>query len=151
MLFGMLILSAAKSAIHEIEAFIVFLIAAVLLSGAAIVDAIINARTQLETTFRPAQGTSTNNKPPPLPTPARYPAPSESDVDLPDESTISEIDQLGDDEELADEMFNDAKDFASDGKKEKAISTLREIVRRYPDTQAAEKARRNLQKNPTSP
>lgn len=37
-LFGALILSAAKSAIHEIEAFILFVIGAVFISGAAIVD-----------------------------------------------------------------------------------------------------------------
>ncbi len=150
-LFGMLILSAANGAIHEIEAFIVFLIAAVLLTGAAVVDAIINARTQLENTFRLAQVTTTNNKPLPLPASFRGSPPSEFVVDLPNESTFTEIDQLADDEELANELFNDAKNFASDGKREKAIVTLREIVRQYPHTQAAEKARRNLQKSPTSP
>jgi cell shape-determining protein MreC len=39
-LLGATLLSAATSAIHEIEAFIFFLISAVLLSGAAIVEAI---------------------------------------------------------------------------------------------------------------
>lgn len=37
---GFLVLVTAKSAIHEIEAFILFLIAAVLLSGAAIMQAL---------------------------------------------------------------------------------------------------------------
>jgi len=37
MFAGMMIMLASKSAIHEIEAFVLFLIAAVLLSGAAIV------------------------------------------------------------------------------------------------------------------
>lgn len=41
-LAGFGILVAAKSAVHEIEAFVVYVVAAVLLSGAAIVDAILN-------------------------------------------------------------------------------------------------------------
>ncbi|MDB5384790.1 MAG: hypothetical protein JWM11_436 [Planctomycetaceae bacterium] len=40
-LVGMAVLIAAKSAIHEIEAFILFLIAAVLFVGAAVVKAIM--------------------------------------------------------------------------------------------------------------
>lgn len=39
-LIGGTILAAAESAIHEIEAFILFLIAAVLASGAAVVEAV---------------------------------------------------------------------------------------------------------------
>jgi len=38
--FGILILSSAKSAIHEIEAFIIFLISAVFIVGAFIVDSV---------------------------------------------------------------------------------------------------------------
>jgi hypothetical protein len=40
-LAGLVILSAANSALHEIEGFVLFVIAAVLLSGASIVDAIM--------------------------------------------------------------------------------------------------------------
>lgn len=47
-LSGITILAAATSALHEIEAFIVFVIAAVLLSGAAIVDAIHTMRRRFE-------------------------------------------------------------------------------------------------------
>lgn len=151
MLFGMAILGAAKSAIHEIEAFILFLIAAVLLIGAAIVDAIISAQTKIEAASRPAQGTTTQNRPPPLPASVGHTGLSESIANLPDESPLSEIDQSDDDEELANELFNDAKEYVSDGRKDKAISTLKELVRLYPETQAAEKARRNLQKSATSP
>jgi hypothetical protein len=43
-LAGLMIFSAAKSAIHEIEAFLLFLIGAVFLVGAAIVDAIHSQR-----------------------------------------------------------------------------------------------------------
>ena len=45
-LAGAAILSAAKSAIHEIEAFILFLVSAVFLSGACIVDAILLLRNE---------------------------------------------------------------------------------------------------------
>lgn len=41
-LVGFVILAGAKGAVHEIEAFVLYLIAAVLFSGAAVVDAIIN-------------------------------------------------------------------------------------------------------------
>ena len=37
--FGFILLAAAKSAIHEIQAFMLFLIAAVTFSGAGIIDA----------------------------------------------------------------------------------------------------------------
>ena len=38
--FGALILASAQSAIHEIEAFMLFLIAAVFIVGACVVDAV---------------------------------------------------------------------------------------------------------------
>jgi hypothetical protein len=41
-LAGFGILAAAKSAVHEIEGFALYIVAAVLFSGAAIVDALIN-------------------------------------------------------------------------------------------------------------
>ncbi len=40
-LAGFAILASAKSAVHEIEAFVLYVVAAVLFAGAAIVDAII--------------------------------------------------------------------------------------------------------------
>jgi hypothetical protein len=52
-LAGFLILASAKSAIHEIEGFILFLISAVLLSGAAVIDAVQAMRTAL---VRKAEG-----------------------------------------------------------------------------------------------
>lgn len=48
-LAGAGILTTAKSAIHEIEAFILLLIAAVLLSGAAIVEAVNELRREIAT------------------------------------------------------------------------------------------------------
>lgn len=47
-LAGAGILAAAQSAIHEIEAFLLFLISAVLLMGASVVDAIGAARRRIE-------------------------------------------------------------------------------------------------------
>ena len=41
-LAGFAITAVAKSAVHEIEAFVLYVVAAVLFSGAGIVDAIIN-------------------------------------------------------------------------------------------------------------
>ena len=40
LLAGAIIFTAAKSAIHEIEAFILFVISAVLISGAGVVEAV---------------------------------------------------------------------------------------------------------------
>ena len=47
-LVGVGILSSAKSAIHEIEAFILFLIGAVLISGVAIVEAVNGMKNRLD-------------------------------------------------------------------------------------------------------
>jgi hypothetical protein len=47
LLAGSAILVAAESAIHEIEAFILLLISAVLLTGAAIIEAINRLRKEL--------------------------------------------------------------------------------------------------------
>jgi hypothetical protein len=46
-LYGFLVLAVAKSAVHEIEAFVMFTVAAVLLSGAGIVDAVTALRNDL--------------------------------------------------------------------------------------------------------
>ena len=48
-LFGAVILSRSEGAIHEIEALICFLIGAVFLSGAGIIDAVLQARPKVET------------------------------------------------------------------------------------------------------
>ena len=52
-LFGFMMLVAAKSAIHEIEAFILFLIGAVCLSGAGIIDAMYAMQKKLLDELRP--------------------------------------------------------------------------------------------------
>ena len=46
-LFALLLLLVAKSAIHEIQAFILFLISAVCLSGAGIVEAVNTLRREV--------------------------------------------------------------------------------------------------------
>lgn len=46
-LAGTGILSAANSAVHEIEAFILFLIGAVLLSGAGVIEILLTVRREL--------------------------------------------------------------------------------------------------------
>jgi hypothetical protein len=68
-LAGAVILVAAQSAIHEIEAFILFLISAVLLVGFSVVEAINAARKKIEALV---QGPADVGKaaPPPQPAPA---------------------------------------------------------------------------------
>ncbi len=46
-IFGAVIFTGAKSAIHEIEAFVLFLISAVFFSGAGIVEAVNQLRKQI--------------------------------------------------------------------------------------------------------
>ncbi len=58
---------------------------------------------------------------------------------LPEETEI-------DDEEQAKQMFARARQHAQDGRNQQAVSGLQEIVKRFPHTQTAEQARRNLQK-----
>jgi hypothetical protein len=53
-LVGLVVFVSAKSAIHEIESFVLFLIAAVLFSGAEIVLAISRATSQLRGVVREA-------------------------------------------------------------------------------------------------
>jgi|GEM_PF-1999937 len=48
--FGFVLLMIAKTALHEIQAFILFLIAAVLLSGAGVVDVLVGIRKWLAQT-----------------------------------------------------------------------------------------------------
>lgn len=81
-LAGFLILVSAKGAVHEIEGFILWLIAAVLLTGAAIIDAIYSAIGKLKDEARADQGQhpvqSASTSEPPLaqpPAPAPEPAP----------------------------------------------------------------------------
>lgn len=52
-----------------------------------------------------------------------------------------------DDEEDATQMFAQARQYAQDGDHQHAISTLQEIVSRFPQTQTADKARRSLRKS----
>lgn len=52
-LYGASVMAIAQSAVHEIEAFILFLIGAVFVSGAAIVEAVNAVRRKLETPVHP--------------------------------------------------------------------------------------------------
>jgi len=73
-LAGAGILVDAKSAIHEIEAFMLFLISAVLLTGASVVEAINIARKKIEALVQiPAEVRKT--APPPQAAPAPPPQP----------------------------------------------------------------------------
>lgn len=70
---GLMILVAANGAIHEIEAFLLFLIAAVLIVGSAIIAAIRKAEKRVAELIQPkavsmpAPKPKANTKPPPMP------------------------------------------------------------------------------------
>jgi len=54
-----------------------------------------------------------------------------------------------DDDEQARQLFAQARQYAQDGDRQRAVFTLQEIVRRFPQTETADQARRNLQKRGT--
>jgi hypothetical protein len=49
-------------------------------------------------------------------------------------------------EELANNLYSSARALAQSGEQQKAIAALKDILRRYPTTEAAKKARRNLER-----
>ena len=55
-------------------------------------------------------------------------------------------DDTNDDEDQARQLLTRARHYAQQGEKDRAVSTLQEIVRRFPDTDTANQARKNLQK-----
>lgn len=69
------VLAAANSAIHEIEAFMLFLISAVLLTGASIIEAINIARKNIEALIRIPAGLG-KAAPPAQPEPTASPQPT---------------------------------------------------------------------------
>lgn len=54
-------------------------------------------------------------------------------------------------EDDADALLAQAKAFAQSGNRDQAISTLRDIIRRFPKTVAAQQARKNLERSGISP
>ncbi|AMV20634.1 tetratricopeptide repeat protein [Planctomyces sp. SH-PL14] len=187
--FGIALLGAARSAIHEIEAFVLFLIAAVLLSGAGIIEAVNLASKKLlaaidsagetlsardadfaaappRAAFAPAVppqpspsvAPSYRPAPPPLAPPAFTPpsmvrpafsppaAPLDEEVPSIDEFEVAD-ESTGGEEERAQELYEQARSFAKGGDGHAAVSTLRQVVRLFPQSRAAEKAKRTLGKN----
>ncbi len=150
-LAGAGILANAQSAIHEIEAFILFLISAVFLVGASVVEAINIARKKIESSMReaspPASTTRVVSNPVTLPTAAPVlppSAPVEKTINMQEPSAWNMED---DEEEHASTLLAQARQFAQSGAREKAISALQEVIRLYPRTSNAEKARRSLKKS----
>lgn len=74
-LAGAGILAAAQSALHEIEAFILFLMSAVLLIGASVVEAINIARKRIEALIQPPVDAKKSPPPAPPVQPASAPPP----------------------------------------------------------------------------
>jgi len=151
-LAGFAVLGAARGAMHEVEAFLLFTIAAVLLSGAAIVEAVNLSARQIIAAVEKARPQTV---PPPAawkaPPPSFPPPPSfEPDpppVPAPAFETSSGLEEslpveLTSPEEQAGDLYDLARDFAKTGDKTSAINTLRDLIEKFPRTQAAEKARR---------
>jgi hypothetical protein len=182
--FGIALLGAAQSAVHEIEAFVLFLIAAVLLSGAAIIEAInLTGKKLLAAIDSAGKTLSTRDAdfaaaPPRDPFPRAAPSPSapppvslsvapsyrpappplsppsfsapaaimDEEVPSIDEFEVAD-ESTGGEEERAQELYEQARSFAKGGDGHAAVSTLRQVVRLFPQSRAAEKAKRTLGKN----
>ena len=153
-LAGFAVLGASRSAMHEVEAFLLFTVAAVLLSGAAIVEAvnlsarqiiaaIEKARPQIVPPAAEWKDPRPSFPPPPSfePDPPPVPAPAfETSLDPKEPSPV----ELSSPEDQAGDLYDLARDFAKAGDKNSAINTLRDLVEKFPRTQAAEKARRMI-------
>lgn len=155
---GFGILGLAKSAIHETEAFLLFLISAVLLSGAAIVEAVVVAQKKFESILRerPASMVPVGNvvtadsgqdfmTTPHFPSPHQFPEAVPQDLPPQSEFMVEHSDKM--DEKSASDIFDQARRLAQSGSREKAIELLRELVHRFPKTVEAEKARKTLEKS----
>ena len=145
------ILKGAQSAIHEIEAFMLFLVSAVLFVGASIVETINVARKKIENTLRerpaPAVSHETNYSVDPvqhLIVPPQHPPQTESLPTGPPAFPMEGSEQAN--ERDASDLLEQARRFAHSGARDKAVGSLRDVVRRFPKTKAAEKARRSLKK-----
>lgn len=131
-LAGGLIFFSAQSAIHEIEAFILFLIAAVFVVGFTIVDAIVAAREKIGKTLQSSFSAM------------RAQSGSAEVTSVANEQPGSAAAKH---EEYARTLLAQARQLSKDGQGEVAITSLRELISRYPETTAAAKARQTLKKN----
>ncbi|GIW89844.1 MAG: hypothetical protein KatS3mg109_0276 [Pirellulaceae bacterium] len=148
---GVGILINAQSAVHEIEAFVVFLISAVYLVGASVIGAINSARKRIESSIREASPSDNSTRMASNPVTSATAA-TEPPLGAPVEKTIgfnefSAWNSEHDEEEQASTLLAQARQFAKTGEREMAISALHEVIRCYPRTSAAEKARRSLKKS----
>ncbi len=89
------------------------------------------------------EGSRTQSQQPP-PVPRYAEAPYEASAWTPSNDKSE-----NDDEEQARQLFAQARQHAQDGDRQRAVATLQEIVRRFPHTETADQARRNLQKRAT--
>jgi tetratricopeptide (TPR) repeat protein len=130
----------------------------VLLSGAAIVEAVNVTQKKFESILRerpasvvPGGKIETADSGQDIMTAPYFPAPHQFPEvvpqDLPSSTEFSDeySDQI--DEKSASDIFDQARRLAQSGSREKAIELLRELVRRFPKTAEAEKARKTLEKS----
>jgi hypothetical protein len=152
LLAGSGIFAVAKTALHEIEGFILFLISAILLVGAAIVEAINIARKKFESLLQARsqpsasapQSFATAAPAATLPPVVRPPYSSE-----PSTESIPSLPWSGgdDSEEAATALLEQVRELVRGGDRKRAVSVLQDLVARYPGTSAADKARQSLQRS----
>jgi hypothetical protein len=164
-LIGAAFLHAAKGAIHEIEAFVLFLISAVFLVGGSIVESIAITREKVTKLMQTTAMQDTQKRSPPLAPPSVDEQNASNSLDrrvaeLTDEdqrsfdanedakrNAIEFLLSQGDTEQQAMEFLLQARQLIKLKETVKAVSTLKELIHRYPMSQAADKARHSLKKS----
>ena len=141
---GYVLLQRAESTFHENSAMIVFLIGSVFLCGAALVEA-INGQTKkllkaIQSTPEPADDPVEATEPLPIATAPLTPANSPT----PPIAVPAEGNQTSN-ETKAEALFAEAREMVSSGNRKAAVSKLGELVKTYPQTKAAAKAKKSLQ------
>ena len=132
---GCSILAAAKSAIHEIEAFMLFLIAAVFLVGGAIMDALVVIRKELKQQF----GSSTTKRMPP-PTFEFVPPPYSA------QSHVVDITEDNRSDASSRELLGQAVQTYKAGDHVEARKMFQRVVDSFPETLAGKKAAETLRR-----
>ena len=159
---GLLIAILAKVALQEIEAFILFLISAVFFVGGCVVEAINTGRKSIEPGLDGAMPNRTTPVAfeaflagPPTRPPAAEPGPEYDELGIDEDASTTEG-ELGhstcddsSDERNARETLGRARDLNDAGEGKQAKRVLKELIRQYPRTQAAEKARRAFARRKT--
>jgi hypothetical protein len=152
LLVGSGIFAVAESALHEIEGFLLFLISAILLAGAAIVEAIHSTRKKLESSLLPklqASSAAPQSFAPTTPVATMAPAAFPPRSPEPPTEMVPSLpwNEEPDSEAAATVLLERARELVRSADRKRALSVLQELVTRYPRTIAAGKARQSLERS----